>query len=270
MTAGGLQRLPLIDLRARLATNPHGGPATTVPLARKRGIVIHYHGPAIPPDADEVAVLQAAARYHVARDWDEMPGNGLHTAGDGLMYHLAVGRTGALYWCRDVEAVLWHCGAWPANAEALAVLVLIGGDQHATAAQLAALRRLCDTWRDLGHGDEVWGHQELQPTSCPGTLMADFVLPYREGRRIGVAYGHYFTETGHFVGGAFWEYWQRHGGLMIFGYPLTEEIVEDGRTVQYFERAVFEWWPENRPPYQVLLRRLGAAALAARETTPTS
>ena len=49
--------------------------------------------------------------------------------------------------------------------------------------------------------------------------------------------------------------------VAVFGYPLSEELVEDGRTVQYFERAVFEWWPEHRPPYDVLPRRLGADAL---------
>jgi len=51
--------------------------------------------------------------------------------------------------------------------------------------------------------------------------------------------------------------------VAVFGYPLTEEIQEDGRTVQYFERSVFEYWPENPPEYTVLLRRLGADALEA-------
>ena len=53
--------------------------------------------------------------------------------------------------------------------------------------------------------------------------------------------------------------------LMLIGRPLTEEIEEDGQTVQYFERAVFEWHPGARPAtYDVLLRRLGAEALARR------
>ena len=30
------------------------------------------------------------------------------------------------------------------------------------------------------------------------------------------------------------------------------------RTVQYLERGVFEYWPENPEPYKVLARRLGA------------
>ena len=62
----------------------------------------------------------------------------------------------------------------------------------------------------------------------------------------------YFAETGHNV----------CGGFPIFGYPLTEEFVENGLTVQYFERARFEWhpgvWPER---WDVLLGRLGAEML---------
>ena len=74
-----------------------------------------------------------------------------------------------------------------------------------------------------------------------------------------------FPETGHGIGGGFRWFWEHNGGLPIFGYPLTDELVEDGRTVQYFERAVFEYWPENPPEWHVLLRRLGAEALARRE-----
>ena len=79
----------------------------------------------------------------------------------------------------------------------------------------------------------------------------------------------YFTQTRHTVSGAFWAYWQSHGGLAQQGYPISEEFQETGAdgklyTVQYFERAVFEKHPENKPPYDVLLAPLGTAALQAR------
>jgi hypothetical protein len=80
----------------------------------------------------------------------------------------------------------------------------------------------------------------------------------------------YFPQTGHWVGGAFWGYWQAHGGLAQQGYPLTDEFQEisdvDGKPymVQYFERAVFEYHPENVAPYTVLLSPLGAFELNAR------
>jgi hypothetical protein len=73
----------------------------------------------------------------------------------------------------------------------------------------------------------------------------------------------FFKETGHWVGGKFWTYWQTHGGLAQQGYPLSEEFTEvsdtDGKTytVQYFERAVFEYHPEFAPPNDVLLSLLG-------------
>lgn len=77
-----------------------------------------------------------------------------------------------------------------------------------------------------------------------------------------------FPETGHGIGHGFRAYWEQFGddaqSIRIFGYPLTEELSEDGRTVQYFERARFEFWPENPEPHRVLLSRLGADALAAR------
>lgn len=72
-----------------------------------------------------------------------------------------------------------------------------------------------------------------------------------------------FDETDKRVGGLFLQYWKANGGLARQGYPLSDEFKEvspvDGKTytVQYFERAVFEWHPENKPPYQVLLSPLG-------------
>ncbi len=68
----------------------------------------------------------------------------------------------------------------------------------------------------------------------------------------------YFPQTGHHLADDFLDYWRNNGGLYQFGYPLTEEITEDGRTVQYFERAVFEYHADHSPEWRVLLRRLGA------------
>ena len=64
------------------------------------------------------------------------------------------------------------------------------------------------------------------------------------------------------IDGAFKTYYQSHGGLAVFGYPLTPELAELGPegqvyTVQYFERNRFELHPENKPPYDVLLGTLG-------------
>ncbi|HEU4792159.1 MAG TPA: polysaccharide deacetylase family protein [Nitrolancea sp.] len=75
----------------------------------------------------------------------------------------------------------------------------------------------------------------------------------------------YFPETGHWLSHGFLGYWERFGGLPIFGYPLTEEFQENGVTVQYFERARFEWHPGSWPErYDVLLGLLGNTATAGR------
>jgi predicted secreted protein len=66
-----------------------------------------------------------------------------------------------------------------------------------------------------------------------------------------------FAETGFCIGGRFAQYWQQNGGLAVFGYPLSNELTEGGRTVQYFERQRFELHAENAAPYDVLLGRLG-------------
>src|SRR5205814_4340654 len=72
-----------------------------------------------------------------------------------------------------------------------------------------------------------------------------------------------FKETGKTVCDRFLDYWNTHGGLAQQGFPISAEIQEtsdtDGKvyTEQYFERAVFELHPENRPPNDVLLSLLG-------------
>jgi hypothetical protein len=63
--------------------------------------------------------------------------------------------------------------------------------------------------------------------------------------------------------------------IAIFGRPMSaemREVCEDQyeRTVQYFERQVFEWHgePGDPVPGGVMLRRLGAHALEDRDNGP--
>src|SRR2546422_121670 len=73
----------------------------------------------------------------------------------------------------------------------------------------------------------------------------------------------YFPETQYVVRGRFLQYCQTHGRLAQQGYPISDEFTED-RTdgkryvVQYFERSVFEYHPENRAPNNVQLSLIGA------------
>ncbi|MGH9176787.1 MAG: cellulase family glycosylhydrolase, partial [Vicinamibacterales bacterium] len=54
----------------------------------------------------------------------------------------------------------------------------------------------------------------------------------------------FFPETGHHLSDQLLTAW-RSTGLMIFGYPISEPMLENGRVVQYFERARLEYWPEH-------------------------
>ncbi|HYO50783.1 MAG TPA: prolyl oligopeptidase family serine peptidase [Chloroflexia bacterium] len=74
-----------------------------------------------------------------------------------------------------------------------------------------------------------------------------------------------FKDTGKCMHGIFLGYWQDKGGLAQFGYPITDELTEEGRTVQYTERARFEWHPQFRDtPNEVLLSLLGTQLVAGR------
>ena len=78
----------------------------------------------------------------------------------------------------------------------------------------------------------------------------------------------YYAATGHNLCGGFAAYWNQNGGLATFGYPISEEFQEKNPdtgvvyTVQYFQRARFEWHPGESPAtFDVELGRLGAQVL---------
>ncbi len=64
--------------------------------------------------------------------------------------------------------------------------------------------------------------------------------------------------TGFSVCYDFLTYYDAHGGLARFGNPISAfEFQPDGRIVQYFERARFEWYPERPRGQNVTLSDLG-------------
>lgn len=79
----------------------------------------------------------------------------------------------------------------------------------------------------------------------------------------------YFPQTGHSLANGFLTYWQDRGGVNTFGYPISEEVQENGRTVQYFERARFEFIPATADtPVSVALGQIGREALVQRGWLP--
>lgn len=107
---------------------------------------------------------------------------------------------------------------------------------------------------------------------------------YRRPRELkDVYFTRYYPETRHNLYLPFLKYWDRMGGLPVFGYPISEAFLEqiEGRwyMVQYFERQRFEWHydPDNPDHYRdaypskeywlplaqsVRLGRLGVEALS--------
>jgi hypothetical protein len=99
------------------------------------------------------------------------------------------------------------------------------------------------------------------------------LLPATAGTAHAQAGRRCFPETGYCIAGRIREFWERNGGLPVFGYPITPQQTEtiEGRSlqVQWFERNRLELHPENARPYDVLLGRLGADRLEG-STTPRS
>jgi hypothetical protein len=93
----------------------------------------------------------------------------------------------------------------------------------------------------------------------PGNKIAPKALPGKNTYK--------FPETGFTVADPFLPYWHSGGELRRFGYPITPSFEErsdaDGKNyiVQYFERAVMEYHPEAKPPYDVQLTALGSLRL---------
>jgi hypothetical protein len=156
--------------------------------------------------------------------------------------------------------------------------------------------RLAGFWRSHG-GLDIFGLPLTQPHIQPNGIVIQYFErarlefhPDLAGTRyavliglLGVELGHstpvsttttptstselvwYFPATKHLIGTPFRTYWKNRGGLAIFGLPIGEAQIEEGRLVQYFERARFELHPELAgTAYEVQLGQLGVLALQAK------
>ncbi len=83
----------------------------------------------------------------------------------------------------------------------------------------------------------------------------------------------YFPETGFSISHGFLAYWNKFGGLPVFGYPISDEYT-DSQTrfvTQYFQRARFEWHPGAFPShYDVELGLLGRELAEKENLTGTT
>ncbi len=112
----------------------------------------------------------------------------------------------------------------------------------------------------------------------PGLIGREFTHGRSFARQsffVGTPDMRFVPETGHSLGGRFLQFWENHGGLQVFGFPISEEfdeVLPDGRAyrVQYFERARMEYHPEFAgTPDEVQLGLLGLALFLG-EQRPTT
>jgi peptidoglycan/xylan/chitin deacetylase (PgdA/CDA1 family) len=71
----------------------------------------------------------------------------------------------------------------------------------------------------------------------------------------------YFPEAGHNLGHAFLAFFEAAGGVKALGYPISEEVEENGHDAQWFQNVRLEWWPENPPGRKVQFGLIGEELL---------
>lgn len=70
--------------------------------------------------------------------------------------------------------------------------------------------------------------------------------------------GRFYEPTGKTLAGEFLAFYDSHGGIPLFGYPVTDARMENGYLVQWTERQRMEYHPENSgTQFSVLLGLLG-------------
>lgn len=78
----------------------------------------------------------------------------------------------------------------------------------------------------------------------------------------------YFPDTDHQVCYAFLDFFEANGGIAQFGYPISDLEFQEGRLVQYFQRACFEWHPDLASGRRVVLADLGQRYFDLRHEDP--
>ena len=72
----------------------------------------------------------------------------------------------------------------------------------------------------------------------------------------------FFAQTGHTLSYGFRDFWRTHGGLAVFGFPISEEFQEQNQNagqlyiVLYFERSRFEYHPKSGRQHEAVQVRL--------------
>jgi len=98
-----------------------------------------------------------------------------------------------------------------------------------------------------------------------GEAVGGWQPPLEAGaRHSGASLGcQFYPESGHSVCYAFEEFFLAHGGPSLFGFPISEFTLENGRIVQYFQNLRLDWCPEGASGSRVRVAALGRVHFAA-------
>jgi hypothetical protein len=118
-------------------------------------------------------------------------------------------------------------------------------------------------------------HFELHPENPPElkvhrTLLGEIL--YIPSPSLDISNDHpaclYFHETRQSICYAFLDFFLEYGAISQFGYPISGIELYNGRLVQYFQRARFEWRPELPHGQRVALADLGRLYFEATTENP--
>jgi hypothetical protein len=70
-----------------------------------------------------------------------------------------------------------------------------------------------------------------------------------------------FPETGFIVQDEFLVFYEANGDTLVFGLPITPQLNEGGKLVQYFQNAQLVWNPNALPEFRVEVASLGGVYL---------
>ena len=117
-------------------------------------------------------------------------------------------------------------------------------------------------------------HSTGRMAFCAGLILTMCLSAVTLSPKTAAAQENVRSINGHNVSGRFLQVWSSHGSdqanVYVNGLPLTDQRPEismtDGKTydVQWFERARYEFHPENSTPFDVLLGLLGVTLTEGR------
>jgi len=172
-----MKQYPITDVRGDKYLNP--APPETRAVSKIASIIVHHDAVVRPHDYDTMARLRNEAAVHY------------NNLGPGLQYHYSIDNVGEIFWVRPHEATLWHAGNLAVNRTSIAIKLdgyfHPGINQQPTKEQLEALQQLLDKLC-FQHPEfpatqqNVFGHREVTATACPGELMINRVISYRNSK----------------------------------------------------------------------------------------